>query len=801
MNEEIINNGNDNINNKNNSNYSNNKIKIKPNYIESEIVSNYILEKIISLVISTIFRKEVEKKLPDICYIDLKKMIDDIKDLEFIKHDKDDLIKKKNLLDKISKTPKKEKNKFINLLIPKEDKIILRKNKSQIIREYKLINDLDPNISTNYSINIKPLLPVEKQCFYGLNNEKKVMKILKKKSINEIKNKLNKNRDDPFNEQIENIEKIESDKIENIFLINNSKKNKNIIIMSEIKEPNNWNIIPQPCHSIIDRDASTQVKIDSSLKYYFKVNDVNDIPKKDEKSEEKVNNNLNKSRKSKLENIKRTLRIRNFTFINREEEVKKTKKIVIPEEFPSYDLEPEKTNRIEETDDIKQMRKIIENENKRKLEELKEQQEKERQNLDNNLFNQKKGYFNPNITVDVKGNLVFIKPINIENLIQEFKNMGSHSKEVGRIKDEIIEEKNFKNVKVEVNKNPDNFFEQSEKSTKRPSIARRSSITKTDSKFKNQSKIEKGKEISEISKTPDKSGAKFASGSNFEIMNLECGVNLIENKKKKTGGKNYFQKYGRCSFEIFQDQLNKTTNSYYQKENYSAIKLNINDSDDHIKTEINLPPVKEKKLKREKTDYEIKISENIGKNMLNLKTKNLKAVLSSLDLINEKKFNEFSKTNYENKNWDILKNNNKKENKEKLNLGEINIFNKTLMKNKKWGDPNDCQNPYMTRQNPIKPENLLQKEKSQNKLNNSPRRRLPPINSAIKLFNEQISHTQKAGFHLKKRNKNFKNIKYLNLSKDNLYGNKITNFLATTNDSFHNTEGNISKIKKLDNEK
>ena len=274
-------------------------------------------------------------------------------------------------------------------------------------------------------------------------------------------------------------------------------------------------------------------------------------------------------------------------------------------------------------------------------------------------------------------------------------------------------------------------------------------------------------------------------------MNLECGVNLIENKKKKTGGKDYFQKYGRCSFEIFQDQLNKT-NSFYQQGNLNIININASDSEDYIKTEISLPPVKAKKLKREKTDYEIKISEpNFGNNMLNSKTKNLKAALSNLDLINEKKFNEFTKTNYENKNWDILKNNNMKGGeKEKINLGEINIFNKSLMKNKLWGDPNESQSPYMTRKYPIKPEKFLQREKSQDKLNNSPRKRLPPINSAIKLYNLQVSQTQNGGFHLIKNKNNFKEIKNINLSKDSLYGNKNKNFLSEANHSFHNTDGN-----------
>ena len=42
----------------------------------------------------------------------------------------------------------------------------------------------------------------------------------------------------------------------------------------------------------------------------------------------------------------------------------------------------------------------------------------------------------------------------------------------------------------------------------------------------------------------EKSGSKYTSGSNFNLIKLECGVELTENKRKKSGGKNYFEKYG-----------------------------------------------------------------------------------------------------------------------------------------------------------------------------------------------------------------------------------------------------------------
>ena len=82
------------------------------------------------------------------------------------------------MLDKIPKTTKKQNNKFANFLKPKKN--LLHKNNSQIIKGYKIINDLDPDVSINYSININPLLPIKKQFFYELNNEKKSYENFKK---------------------------------------------------------------------------------------------------------------------------------------------------------------------------------------------------------------------------------------------------------------------------------------------------------------------------------------------------------------------------------------------------------------------------------------------------------------------------------------------------------------------------------------------------------------------------------------------------------------------------------------------
>ena len=337
---------------------------------------------------------------------------------------------------------------------------------------------------------------------------------------------------------------------------------------------------------------------------------------------------------------------------------------------------------------------------------------------------------------------------------------------------------------IKINQELD-VFEQIEKSLKKAYNSTKNNNSKIDTNSLRNKDKDKPL-IIERNKNEDGKGMKFASGSNFDIINLECGVNLIENQKKKTGGKDYFQKYGRCSFEIFQEKLNKTSTNFFGLNNNDIINVNINDEDKSVKTNIDLPPLNIKKLKREKTEYEMKrTGPNSTNNIINLKTKNLKLALNNLDLINENKIKKLNENNIENK-INFLKNIGTKEKdiNIKKDLGAINIFNKTLMKNKLWGDPNESfkNSPYMTRKDPIKPnKKFLQKEISQNELNRSPRRRLPPISPTLQLYEEQVNQMNIGKNNIKnKAKKKLKEMKNLNLSKDSLYNNKSKYYTANT---------------------
>ena len=113
---------------------------------------------------------------------------------------------------------------------------------------------------------------------------------------------------------------------------------------------------------------------------------------------------------------------------------------------------------------------------------------------------------------------------------------------------------------------------------------------------------------------------------------------MTENKRKKSGGKNYFEKYGRFSYELFQNRLNKTT-----QDNFVTSELNekINNS---MKQENNLIDIRKsnkkdeifsnKELNRQKSDFDAKFEIiNTSNNFLNPRTKNLKIVMQNLELL------------------------------------------------------------------------------------------------------------------------------------------------------------------------
>ena len=62
------------------------------------------------------------------------------------------------------------------------------------------------------------------------------------------------------------------------------------------------------------------------------------------------------------------------------------------------------------------------------------------------------------------------------------------------------------------------------------------------------------------------------SGSVFDKIKLEVGVSMKENKKYKTGGKDYFLKYNKYSLELYDKKLKDTISSNsFMNTHYNAM--------------------------------------------------------------------------------------------------------------------------------------------------------------------------------------------------------------------------------------
>jgi hypothetical protein len=273
----------------------------------------------------------------------------------------------------------------------------------------------------------------------------------------------------------------------------------------------------------------------------------------------------------------------------------------------------------------------------------------------------------------------------------------------------------------------------------------------------------------------EKSGSKYASGSNYNLIKLECGVELTENKRKKSGGKNYFEKYGRLSFELFQNKLNKTTSEYFSS---NELKEKTNDSSNKEKTEnektkkeslkisksLKNEMLAKKELIRQKSEYDAKFDiNNTTNDFMNVKAKNLKIVMNDLDLMKDFELNIETENNFmPQSKYNFFKNKMNKDFKSsKKDLRAINDFNKTVLKNDLWGDPRNSNiNENMYNKQPFHFSHKTKKYINY-PIIGLPRQRFPPITS-IKLKNNN---------NMIKGGMNFRKVKIKNLSRDNINDN------------------------------
>ena len=713
---------------------------------EAECIANYIIEKIISLAITETTKNKVNKLIPNYCFVEIKQILEIITYLDFLNHDKDDLKIKKHIpLEKIKSAKYLKKENF-----EKENEELY--DKSEILRDYK-INDESDSLNVDiFNLTKNEIIEREKE----MNKEKLIMGFLKREAHQEVitsfqkeeekKIKMieNNNKEKNYNfyddrdkmineiysekepfqvnpeEKIENIKNVEIHKIEISPSHPFIHKSLNIEFDSIIDSKNYWNPLSEPKAAPIDRDAGTKIKYEKPVISKKKLVVINP---KDVVLEEQKNSN----RKSSPKRIRFNFAKKKNNNLNKD---KKKKYVQI--EFESYDLEPKKYISGYDTSEMAELRIKLEKEleEKKKEKEKMAQKERERLEKEEKLAELRKELSKKNVTVDIKGELVFIKPIDLKVLNEEFNKGKSKFKIIKTIETESNNLKDSKDIIIERNREIDLFDIKDDKNKKKPK-KRKEELFRQKNNNGNETKKNEQKNVF------DKSNMKYASGSNFGIMNPEIGVNIMEEKRVKSGGKDFYKKFNKFSVEIFQDHLSKTTSNFYPKN-----KENIEENNETKKRSGSLS-VREKIKKDMDNILTNSRQPTEDNNTLSLKTKNLKIALENLDLVLDYKdldnHKKIIKKNFIKEKLNEIK-------VRKINYNEMNVFAKTLVGNENWG-----LNLYSerTKRNtfkiPIKPEqNELKRELPISILKHLPRKRLPPIINSLR--GNKMGKTITSGF-------------------------------------------------------
>jgi hypothetical protein len=453
---------------------------------------------------------------------------------------------------------------------------------------------------------------------------------------------------------------------------------------------NNWEIINEPNSSEYDRYSSTLIN------YIIPENKPQEnIPvSKLEKVEEEAqltSSNFKISRRSRNIDLKK-LRLSQTG----DQIIKKRNMGEIMNKFSFHDISIEEapSEIFKDIIDLKELRLEKETELKKKEEETKqrlkalkkvEEQKKEEGQL-------KKQYEKKKLTIDPNGDIVFIKGYKIETLAKEFLSIKSNMKMLKTEKQEIppaIEKAEI--INTENNITTPNINKEKKR--------RRSSLPKLDIKDKDKEKeketdnnnnknvlpnLEKKTIQNSLEKKIER-GPISLSGSCFDRIHLEIGVSMKENKKFKTGGKDFFIKYNKYSIETYNKKLKDTLSAnktQYNMFSNSELKKDFN-FNESVTSNFNQGSQTSTMFKKSNiTDMNsIKTFEMTSSLNPLIKlngTSSLRLTMNDLDLISESEI-----ANFKQHRKNIFKEKTKSLGNKELN--EMNKFTSTLVSNDKWG--------------------------------------------------------------------------------------------------------------------
>ena len=463
---------------------------------ESSTVVNEIIEKIISLVISTNFNNNIEKQIYSSCFDYIKDTIDAYISTAFIPHDKDETYQESFVHIKDELIPEIEpisiKNEYSNLDINNNNNSYSQSNlklEEQIFfnnyyhgeNDWDIMDEPKSNHFDRYATTMIKMKELEKEKNINLKY-KKNGEVLEEVDEESEKNSVNNNKNEKTNLRInrnEDKRKTRIKEIENNNDINNTnaKKKRNLIdIMNQF--------------SYHDLDDNDDIYVEPKDISYDKLRNEILEKQKEEHEEKKV---MNKA-KVELENKMRADAEKNRHLAGKKITVDANGQIVFIKAIKIDKLKKEFLS-------LKTGTKLVRDEEKEREKEKKKKKKKESQD--------ENGQQNP----DEK---------NGENEKKEVIEKGSKVENAKKIRNKML-----------------------------PKLKNNKFRSSTKDKDEDPIKTRLLKRIEE--------GPIIPSGSNFEIMNMEVGVSLKENEKYKTGGKDFYHKYNKYSMDNYNKQLKETT--------------------------------------------------------------------------------------------------------------------------------------------------------------------------------------------------------------------------------------------------
>ena len=525
----------------------------------SEEIVKELIDKLISLTMTKLFREKVESKISDFCFegviralnltisiSNIEHDIDNIYDVENISDDKKRLNTDENRYKIINhnkcnrarnKVAEKDMFEYTNINRDFEDEMNLKNKDIDDYLNKSVYLDSIINRKKNTKSNFWGKISHPKS--YGLQRFAPKSNTLFKENI--AKNKTQKNTED---QKTNTPKKNRYSKLRSLY---SSKK----LSFSSFRESD----------SKLHRNSSSDVIVKKERKYYIlemgQMKKIEEDKSKVEESEE-----IKELRRLKLEKIK---------FLKEEEDrLNETKKLIIQNNSKlEYNIDKINLTSQERAKNIQVQKKIIE-------EQI------------------RKG----NFTYDFNNNIILVRQVKPDNLEEDFP--GAISKQKDKDKENIIS-----------NENKDNQIQ---------------FVTNNSEKLRRKSLVEE-KNKNNLNFFTYKYGWKIdPCGSSFKLINPEVGVTIYESGEIKTGGNHFFEKYKRFSLKDYTKMLKEITDQQEmnnaiikkrseeenKKDDINSIKLNTSSEISKIKKGLNpfTQKIKNIKLNILKTQKKLKKSQS-----------------------------------------------------------------------------------------------------------------------------------------------------------------------------------------------